>query len=140
MTDKFNPLPAVDVSQHLEVVKSAATLFAKSVRVIRLPEEYDDSYLRDTSFVKSWVDDYDAEYVRVAPFVDMGYVQPMRFIAGMDQTEADVDPEFLRVDWREPVTLTLEAREVDIELIKMLFGSDPRLPLCEQQIPAKGQE
>ena len=80
--------------------------------------------------------------VRTNPAYDdswLAHVIPMRFIAGIDQ--GDIDPEFLKpgILWSEPVTMTIETRRLDPDLLELLFGQ-PVVPLCHQEIPCKGQE
>lgn len=80
-----------------------------------------------------------------APIADLGwrdFVFPAsgaRFIAGIDQTEDDFDPEFVSVKWGEPVTLSIDLTHIATETIDLLFGLDLR-PLYAQELPAKGQE
>jgi len=72
-------------------------------------------------------------------FLPVGYIDPafpVRFMAGIDQTEEDFDFDLKPgVLWQ-----TFQIRgEVSLELIELLTGMG-LIPLCERQIPSEGTE
>lgn len=66
---------------------------------------------------------------------------PLRFIAGIDQTEEDFDPALLKpsVLWQIPEPVTIEARNVSMEVMELQTGL-PLIPLCLRTLPSEGQE
>lgn len=103
--DAVSLWPVAPADKPMEVVASEARFFANRVAVRRL-EAYDDSWLADAV--------------------------PMRFIAGIDQTEEDFDPALLKpsVLWQIPEPVTIEARNVSMEVMELLTG----LPLRSEEV------
>lgn len=79
-----------------------------------------------------------SDEIPVAP----DHVFPLRFIAGVDPADIDLQAIKLDVIWQipEPMTVrTIPFGPVGLEVIELLTGL-PFIPLCDRQLPAEGQE